>query len=208
MTHALAPPPPKRRDHFVVCPAKDDREHEVSEECRFWKHGDQGYNCALHWFWQIESDPRMWAPEVYESVSWPVSIVRIVRCKEFRSLKEYGKRRSVYPTAEQLAYLHFDFKVEVRIRSLGYFTNRLRRAAKPPEMRAKSDPGEPLGSDLWAFCLYITFSDFPKGARWPTEPTAVWGDALRAYVAQVSISKLLPKDMGSTLTLREGNQCW
>lgn len=176
VAHRLAPEP--RRVHvFHVDPPHDIREPHLNRHCR-WAEWPDAYDCSVHWFWQTQWDTHMWVPEIYQGLKMPISITREVPQEELYRI--VGENHKGYD--KQLSYLHFDFEVEARVRELGYGSNFFRRGSKPPDIRAKHDSGQPIGSDMSAFCLYCTFSNFE---RWPTKPTQDFDQAARAWVRKV-----------------------
>ncbi|KAF2260361.1 hypothetical protein CC78DRAFT_571266 [Lojkania enalia] len=169
-------PQPRRLYFFRVRPPNHYREHHLSRHCR-WVRWPHMYNGAVHWFWQTQWDTHMWVPEVYQSFKMPVTITREVPRDDL--YKIVVEDHNLFE--KQLRYLHFDFEVEARVRELGWGSNIFTRAGKPPDTRAKHDSGQPLGSDMSAFCLYCTFSDFDI---WPTKETQDWEKAATAWVKE------------------------
>ena len=130
-------------------------------ECCPFRHSGL-YSRCVHWFWQVQAQPHLWVPEVYESITFHVTITRIVDPDKIEPKH--------IQTKDMQQYLHFDFVLKARLRELGWT---LRdwfspwRPRKPAEMRAKTDFGYPLGVEKVKFCIRAC----PEGISWPGRPT-------------------------------------
>jgi len=130
------------------------------------------YTRSIHWACQVESTTHAWTPEIYESVTIPITVIRIIT----------GERPLDDPQC-----LHFDFEVKTTLRCLGVgvcgppFTN----PSKPADRRIKDDTGEPLMPDYYSFCVFCSVTE----DQLPTHRTLDIGEAARRYLREV---KLVP----------------
>jgi hypothetical protein len=115
------------------------------------------YDSAVHWHWQTVHSAHMWAPEIYQCISLPITITRVVPVDDV----DFVWKRSRYSKkAIEEEFLHFHFEVDVHVRELGHSLNmkNLKNlitlgSAIPPEERIGEDTGKQLRPDLWAFCV-------------------------------------------------------
>lgn len=134
------------------------------------KRWHQKYRYSIHWCWQTTLGTCAWTPEIYQSISWPVTITRFVKVIGIEDDPHRQKK-----------LLHFDFEVDARVRELSHCHNFFKRASKPPDLRSKGDSGHPLRSDLSAFCISCT--NTPK--MWPERETIPLQNAAEVYVKEV-----------------------
>lgn len=152
------PPPGTERLHwteFTVAPR-----HTHSYFCPR-KRTPMYYTNSVHWEWQADftTNPP-WAPEIYESVWFPITVMRVFDAEKIDRLKMVND--------ETLArYLHFDFIVERRLRQLRPI-GCLIDGSKPPEKRSKGNFGDLLGPEHHSFCL---FCNHDQDKLWPTHET-------------------------------------
>lgn len=128
----------------------------------------------------------MWTPEIYQSVTLPITVVRLVEVEKITSILPLDvdpdtKINQNLNVKRLLPYLHFDFEVDARVRELGRCVNFFKRASKPPDMRVKSDYGAPLPSDRTAFCVMCE----PGEIVWPSRETLNLQEAAKAFVKLV-----------------------
>ncbi|KAF2402558.1 hypothetical protein EJ06DRAFT_345557 [Trichodelitschia bisporula] len=149
---------PRSRAFFGVFPSP--RFHK-RHECH-----PQGWNCrydsCVYWAWQTNIGRSLWTPDLYQCISLPVTITRVVEVGKIEELFRKGRHR------ELDRYLHFDFTAEVRVRELGRCVNFFTRSAVPPDIRFKKDSGEPLPADLYAFCVACRGDDRTLWPRFRT----------------------------------------
>ncbi|KAK1749556.1 hypothetical protein QBC47DRAFT_150752 [Echria macrotheca] len=170
--------------------AKDcDCECPFSPEFCPFRESDLYYSRCVHWFWQVQAQPRLWVPEIYESVTFLITVTRIVDPDKI-DLENVA-------TQNVQRYLHFDFVVKTRLRELGW-TLRDRfspwRPRKPAEVRAKTDFGYPLGVEKVKFCIRAC----PEGISWPETPTGnLQQEAVDATFDAVVRRHAVPHNLGS-----------
>jgi hypothetical protein len=116
----------------------------------------------------------MWTPEVYQSVSWPVTVVRIVDSNELDDAMHYSSKALAY-------FFHFDFEVEARVRELGNCLSFFKLGSEPPEKRVQSDSGKPKPSDRTAFCV-LCHPQKIKDVLLPAHETVTLKEAVEAAV--------------------------
>lgn len=118
----------------------------------------------------------MWTPEVYESVTLPVTVARVLTVTEVDSLLA----RQGHDTMRN--YLRLDFDVKVRVRELDHkWLNLFKSASRPADVRIQSDTGEALPLDLTAFCIIWEES----GINWPKDVTYQLDNVVRTVVKKV-----------------------
>lgn len=161
---AISPPP--RKLFFFKVPGKDGRPRHLRCHPRAWQ---EKYRFATHWSWQTERVAREWAPEIYQSVSFPITVARLIPVNNVR--------KDQYPQLLDEDDVSFHFEAEVRLRELGHGFHIFKDPSSPPDVRVKKDPGKPLQGDLWGFCIACSSEDID----WPPEPTL----DLRAMAALV-----------------------
>jgi hypothetical protein len=133
------------------------------------------YNRCAHWYLQTEAQAHLWKPEIYETLLFPVTIIRIV------SVEEINRVQSDSCSSDMVRYLHFDFVVKTRLRELGRrWKDLFRRPTKPAEARIKETFGSPLPSDKIKFCVWICAASIPRG--WPYFPTRDMQEEVKAKV--------------------------
>ncbi|KAK0106377.1 hypothetical protein ONS96_004011 [Cadophora gregata f. sp. sojae] len=154
--------PCRLRLSYGPLPNKHDTKHQK---------GLKTYNRCAHWFWQTEVSAHLWAPEIYESYTTPITVTRIISTK---LLDEKPLKKTIEQGWEDAQRsLHFDFVVCTRLRELGRqkWTDRfpIHRTStpKPAEVRAKKDMGYPLKRDRMAFCVWAC----PAKINWPKRKT-------------------------------------
>ncbi len=130
------------------------------------KSWQEKYRFATHWSWQTERVARTWAPEIYQSVSLPITVARLIPVNKVRNGQEKLDEN-----------LSFHFEAEVRLRELGHGFHIFKDPSSPPDVRIRKDPGKPLQGDLWGFCIACS----PQDIRWPKRLTL----NLRAIAAQI-----------------------
>jgi len=105
------------------------------------------YDSAAHWEWEVNLKLGYWAPEVYESFTRQVTVIRNVPVRKINQHLDYQP------------YLHFDFKVAAGVRELGHGWNRrgiLSMPLDPAELRARRDRGKLcMPPDRTRFCVSI-----------------------------------------------------
>lgn len=124
------------------------RGHHNQSPCHSQGTHDK-YDSSIHWSWQINLNTGLWTPEVYEVMSWPITITRIIPCNSIEALHDSHERQK-----RQKRLCHFDFEVEVWVRELGHCLNPLKWSTKPPELRRKRDTGLVQPPDITPFCLF------------------------------------------------------
>jgi hypothetical protein len=133
---------------------------------------DHHYNLAVHWCWQTCLNLHVWAPEVYQSVSFPVTVMRSYTVDEWENSKRWK--------------CHFDFEVEIFLRSMGHAGKYLQPKARPADERFIKDAGKPLPNpDRFAFCISCSKDDFDN---LPDVPTVDLQQVTKDQIKTVSIS--------------------
>ncbi|KAK0653171.1 hypothetical protein B0T16DRAFT_407525 [Cercophora newfieldiana] len=157
------------------------------ETCEL-RQGDTYSRCA-HWFWQVQAQPHLWAPEIYESVTFLITVTRIASPQDIDFSSEKAQR-----------YFHFDFVLQGRLRELGWSVRDHLyplypwRPRKPAEIRAKDDFGYPLGVEKIKFCIRAC----PEGITWPDRPTPnLQEDAHKKVFKKHAITTSLVSKSGS-----------
>ncbi|KAK4160282.1 hypothetical protein QBC43DRAFT_373207 [Cladorrhinum sp. PSN259] len=113
-------------------------------------HGRQ-YNRAAHWSGQTEAQLHLWTPEIYETMTCPLTVTREVDAENIDHILRHQTSDGLH---ELRRHLHFDFDVEVRLREIGWgFMSLFRSSSQPPEIRAQNDSGKPLHPDRSKFCV-------------------------------------------------------
>ena len=131
------------------------------------------YTHSIHWACQVESITHAWTPEIYESVTIPITVVRIM------------KKSQVPGPQDPPLDLHFDFEVKTTLRCMGVgvsgplFIN----PSKPADMRIKDDTGVPLMSDHYSFCLRCNVG----ADKLPKEKTLDIGEAAKRFLREVRL---------------------
>jgi hypothetical protein len=117
------------------------------------------YDYALIWSWQTVTEAHMWTPEVYQSVTFPVSIIRVFPVDQIEQAKHGSEMRK---------YLQFDFDVKVRVRELDCtWTSLIKGRGKPADIRRQSDTGMAQPADLTAFSIICK----DRELYWPRKAT-------------------------------------
>ncbi|KAF2113937.1 hypothetical protein BDV96DRAFT_104750 [Lophiotrema nucula] len=127
-----------------------------------------------------------WAPELYQSISIPITVTRFVEKHRLSHLGAKGRGYIGGASMEDFRFLHFDFKVEVRLQQLRQKVLSFASVSPPPDDRFSHDHGEPLEPERSAFCFYVACSDF--GKERPTERTEKTRNMRDAYIQRASIS--------------------
>jgi hypothetical protein len=131
------------------------------ENCEFRE--SNFYSCCAHWFWQVSAQPHFWTPEIYESVTFLITVTRIVDPKRLETKSRKAGQQ----------YFHFDFVLKTRLRELGWLVRDhfpSWRPRKPAEIRAKDDYGYPLGVEKIKICVRAC----PEAIdSWPQKPTRI-----------------------------------
>lgn len=159
---------PPTRDNMSRYPPQDLQNPYfcVRQSCHQDKHlrtyHPRRYNREALWSWQTESSLRLWTPEVYSSVRFPITIMREVPVTKIDTLPRYGG--SIAP------YLLFDFAVDIQLRALGigvgpWLAGLFKSGSRPAEIRLQSDTGQPLPGDR------VWFSIACNDISWPLYPT-------------------------------------
>jgi len=157
----LGPFPEAQRDFFQVQAAHARHctcrgKHRRARSCRLQRHHSS--NRAVHWFWQTEASLKLWTPEIYESFSCPITVIRDVPVDKLDQLR--GSRH-IRPC------LHFDFEVQTVLRELGWGWNFFKSSSKPAELRAQTDSGHQLPVDRIRFCVMCC----AERVSWPRHET-------------------------------------
>lgn len=169
-----------------------DPEATYNEYRKRFPRKREHYDFAAHWFWQTCPDIHIWTPELYQSISFPITVTRILRVGDVeRWMKQEDETNDLMSSLKKS--LHFDFEIETRIRELGHCINFFKRSSEPVDIRAKSDTGVPPHSELFAFCLfcdpkeikYHKAEDSPSW-DWPKHDTLNMQKSAIIYVREVS----------------------
>jgi hypothetical protein len=130
------------------------------------------YNRSIHWSWQTNTHLHQWTPEIYECRHFSITIIREESVKKIDLIKQFPKK--IYP------YLRFEFEVEIRLRELGWCRNFFKPASIPPDIRSKTDSGQPLPPDRAKFCIMSCSS--PEIIYWPYQETLDMQEAVDEQV--------------------------
>jgi len=155
------PPPAERRMKWKRFEVRSKAPRISSEYCcPDWNPPrPEYYNRSVHWEWQAElAFSPSWAPEIYESITFPITITRILDGTTVDNLRKNGL------CYELMSCLHFDFIVERRLRVIG---NCCTNSLKPPEKRVRGDFGQPMPPEHLSFCMYC----HPGEVKWPKYET-------------------------------------
>jgi hypothetical protein len=153
------------------------------------------YNSSIHWSWQTNLGLQMWTPEIYQSVALPITVVRLVKVDKIKRLLNPESDKS--PNHEKLlSYLHFDFKVDARVREMGRCINFFKSTSKPPDKRVKSDSGAQLPPDRTTFCVICP----PEKISCPIFETLNLQAAVEVYVKDVRLLPNFTRPRNETLT--------
>ena len=130
-------------EHF--CAIESCPRHTYPEDPHF-------YHYAIHWCWQTALKYHIWVSEVYESVSFPITVSRTKTWKEFLGMT---KKRISSRNNDWFRLFHFDFDVEVNTRKLDQkIWPRIHLGLKPADVRFMKDLGEPDSQpDRFIFCV-------------------------------------------------------
>ncbi|KAK0610095.1 hypothetical protein B0T17DRAFT_512396 [Bombardia bombarda] len=125
--------------------------HHRQRRCRLRHSRHHPYNRSGTWEGQTEAQLHLWTPEIYESMSCPLTITREVDVDEIERILRQAPLHGLSPLRR---YLHFDFDVDVRLREIGWgFWGIFKSASQPAEIRARNDSGKPLVPDRVKFCV-------------------------------------------------------
>lgn len=156
-----------KHNHFDVhshCP-----KHHPSRKWRCSPPNGDRYDTAAHWQWEVNLKLNHWAPDVYQSFSRRVTIIRFVPVEDIERLI-----RGARDPAQLERYLHFDFVVTTVGRELGHGWKNLKKyipgfmRPDPVEQRVRADKGFVLEPDRAHFCVAVC-GDL---VRWPAGQTA------------------------------------
>jgi hypothetical protein len=124
------------------------------------------YDKAAHWEWEVNLKLGYWAPEIYESFTRGVTVIREVPVSKIPFKERDGRVYYNGEPADIAKYLHFDFAVVTRLRHLRLGLRDLLPSAwsRPAELRARSDTGALLAPDRATFCISCCkeMIDWPK----------------------------------------------
>lgn len=102
----------------------------------------------------------MWAPEIYQCVSLPITVTRVVPVDDVDSVW----KDSCHPSkAIEEDFLPFQFEVHVHVRELGDSMNLISFGSTiPPKEQIGEDTGKPLHPGLWGLCISCKQKDIVK----------------------------------------------